>query len=507
MAKNDRRIAKNAIYMYIRMLVMMLVSLYTTRVVLSTLGIEDYGIYTVVGGIVVFFSFINSGLAGATKRYILAELAVGDLLSQKKIYSLAINVHLLIVTIIIVVGETVGLWILYNIINIPEGRMEAAVMVYQASLITAVFGILQSPFTSVIISFERMAIYAYLSILDVLLKLGIVFFVQIIDGDKLIWYAYLLIFISFINIVAYYVYCRKKFEMCQYVKSNDKDTFISILRYIGWTVFGSGANVLSKQGVSILVNNFFTVAVNASMGISNTIVSAASQFVSNLQVVFAPQLTKNYISKDNLSLIHLLFQSSRYTSFLILIILVPITFVISDLLVVWLGEYPEYTEEFCLLTLVCVYIESVSMPLTTIITAEKNIRKYQVIISSLYIVNVFLCWGVLLIGVLPFVVIIVRAVVDLFMVAVRLWLTKKKVVEFSIMKWCKEVYGKALFILGLSAPLIIIIDYLEMENVIVRLFVIGGACLLWMVSLIWCVGLTRNEKAFIFNKIPKNFKK
>lgn len=498
---NSKVIAKNAIYMYIRMLVMMLVSLYTTRVVLQTLGVDDYGIYNVVGGIVVFFTFINSGLAGATKRYILAELAVGDLNSQRKVYSLAINVHLLIAGVILIAGETIGLWVLFNAMNIPEGRMHAALWVYQASLLTAIIGIMQSPFSSVIISFEKMSVYAYLSILDVLLKLDIVFLIQIINGDKLIWYGFLLSIIALFDLSVYYLYCRKKFEMCRYVRVHDKNTFNSILKYVGWTVFGSGANVLSNQGVSLLVNNFFSVAVNAAMGVSNMIVSTASQFVSNLQVVFAPQLVKNYISKDLQSLMRLISQSSRYTSYLVLIILVPIFFVISDLLEVWLGTYPEYTEEFCILTLLCVFIESVSMPLTTVITAEKNIKNYQLYISGLYVAIFVLSWVILLLGTLPYMVLFVRGALGLVMVAVRLLLTHKKVPEFSIAKWCLDIYGKAGIMMALSIPLIFIFKLWAIDGTIIRLLIMGTISLVWIGLIIFFFGLSYNERQFALAKL------
>ena len=487
--------------MYMRMLIMMAVSLYTTRVVLSTLGVDDYGIYNVVGGLVVFFSFINAGLAGATKRYVLAELAVGNLKTQRAVFSLALNAHLLIVALVLIAGETIGLWILNNAMNIPESRIYAASMVYQASLFTAVIGILQSPFSSVIISFEKMAIYAYLSIMDVLLKLFIVFIVQIIDGDRLIWYAFLLCLISLVDILIYYIYCRNKFEMCRYVKTNDNSTFKSILKYVGWTVFGSGTNVLSHQGVNILVNNFFSVAVNAAMGISNMIVNAASQFVSNLQVAFAPQLTKNYISKDYNQLIKLIFQSSRYTSFLILIILIPIVFIIPDLLLVWLGDYPKYTEGFCILALICIFIDSVSMPLTTVITADSNIKRYQVIISGLYIVVFFISWGVLFLDVLPYVVLLVRGAIGFIMALFRLVLIKKRVPSFSILMWCKEVYGKSLIMATLSVPLFAIFHNLYIDDLLLRLTIMSIICFAWIIAIICLVGLSHDEKRFVLSKI------
>lgn len=483
------------------MLVIMIVSLYTTRVVLQALGIDDYGIYNVVGSIVVFFSFINAGLAGATKRYVLAELAVGDLKTQRKVYTLAIKAHLLIVGIVLLAGETIGLWMLYNAMNIPAERMHAASIVYQMSLFTAIVSILQSPFSSVIISYEKMSAYAFLSIFEVLVKLGIVFMIQYLLLDKLIMYSILLFCLSLITISLYYGYCRKKFEMCRIVKTGDKETFNSILKYVGWTVFGTGSNVLSKQGVTLLVNNFFNVAVNAAMGVSNMVINAASQFVSNLQIAFAPQLTRNYISKNFEDLELLVFRSSRYTSFLILIILIPLFFVISDMLAIWLGDYPQYTEEFCLLTLVSIYLEAISLPLTTVVTADKNIGKYQVAMSMAYILNFAISWIILLFFKIPYLVVVVRVVVDMFIVTLRMLFIKIKVRNFPILKWIITVIGNTLVISIVCLPLIPLSKLFSSQDIWTRFIVLSSICLIWVTLAIWLIGMSPNEKFFVIKRI------
>lgn len=504
LSDNNKRIAKNTLYMYIRMLIVILVSLYTTRVVLQTLGIDDYGIYNVVGGIVVLFSFINIGLAGAAKRFIMAELAVGNLESQRNIYSTAMNAHLLIASIIVVVGETVGLWILYFMMNIPAERMHAASIVYQMSLLAAVLSILQSPFNSVVISHERMSVYAFVSILDVFLKLGIVFVVQIVDLDKLVSYSFLLLIINVLNFLLYFGYCHKSFSMCRYVKTKDKSAFKSILEYVGWTVFGTGANVLSRQGVNILVNNFFNVAVNSAIGISNTIVTTATQFVNNFQIAFGPQITKNYISGKYSDMNDLVIRSSRYSSLLVLLILIPVTYVIADLLYLWLGVYPEYTEEFCILTLICVYFETITNPLTGVITSDKKIGVYQTIVSAVYLSNLLICWIVLFIGALPYYVVLVRLVLDGALIVVRLSMIKKKVISFPVIIWIKSVILRSILIILLSFPLILFIKLIVLDNVIKRFLLHGLMCMVWIMVLIWFVGLTNKEKLFVINKIRWN---
>ena len=343
---NTKTIAKNTIFLYIRMLVLMLVSLYTTRVLLKALGIDDYGIFNVVGGLIVMITFIQEGLMGAGRRYIMAELATGDVKSQQFMYTNVVISHFILCVIILLLGETIGLWFFSNYLNIPNGRFNAAMWVYQLSLASSLVVIMLSPFNAVIVSEEKMSAYAYFSIIDSVLKLGIVWVIMAVNVDKLIVYGFLVVGVNIVDYLMYYVYCRKKFEMCRMVRINGMDQLKDLFRYMGWTVFGLGANVMSRQGVTMLVNIYFNVAVNAAIGISNIIISAAQQFVSNFQMAFVPQLTKNYLAGNFKEVNSLVGRASRYSSFLVLVMLIPISVVISDLLEIWLGEYPAYTEDF-----------------------------------------------------------------------------------------------------------------------------------------------------------------
>lgn len=501
MNENNKRIAKNTMLLYVRMLVMILVSLYTTRIVLNALGFDDYGIYNIVGGIVVLFSFVNSGLMGATKRYILEELAIGDSFSQKRIFSTAINAHLLLIAVILILGETIGLWIFYHWMNIPSERMSAAIWVYQVSLLSSVITVLISPFNSVIISYEKMSAFAYFSIIDAGLKLGVAYIVLYSSGDKLVLYAVLMLITQCFSLLLYGFYCKINFSICKYEKVNDRKSLLSLLKYVGWSVFGTGANVISRQGVNILVNNFFTVAVNAAIGISNMVVNTASQFVTNFQTAFAPQLTKNYISKNYNDLNNLILRASRYASFLILIVLLPSSVVISDLLTIWLGDYPDYSEEFCLLTLVCVYFESIANPLILVITSDKEIGRYQRICSYVYLSNILFCWIVLRLGAVAYSVVLVRLVLDIALLIVRLILTKNCVNYFSIKSWLNTIIVKALVIIVLFIPMLLLCKMVHLDNSWLRLLSYGGTSVLYMGIIIWMIGLTQNEKAFFAERI------
>lgn len=498
---NTKTIAKNTIFLYIRMLVLMLVSLYTTRVLLMALGIDDYGIFNVVGGLIVMITFIKEGLTGAGRRYIMAELATGDVKSQQLMYTNVVISHLILCGIILLFGETIGLWFFSNYLNIPDGRFNAAMWVYQLSLASSLVMIMLSPFNAVIVSEEKMSAYAYFSIIDAVLKLVIVWVVMAVNTDKLIVYAFLVVGVNIVDYLMYYVYCRRKFEMCRIVGINGTTQLKELFGYMGWTVFGLGANVTSRQGVTMLVNIYFNVAVNAAIGISNMIISAAQQFVSNFQMAFAPQLTKNYIARNYDEVNSLVSRASRYSSFLVLVMLIPISVVISELLEIWLGEYPQYTEEFCIMTLICIYFDAMSNPLTTVITADKNIKVYQVFIASVYLIDFLISWCVLVMGALPYYVIVVRGLLSIVGMLVRLKMIKQKVIGFSVRRWLKAIIGRGIIIVALSLPLLLLnhINIFD-SNIWLRFIVMGTISLIWVGSVIWLMGLTKNERKFMKNK-------
>lgn len=484
------------------MLVLMLVSLYTTRVLLKALGIDDYGIFNVVGGLIVMITFIKEGLTGAGRRYIMAELATGDIKSQQLMYTNVVISHLILCGIILFLGETIGLWFFSNYLNIPDGRFNAAMWVYQLSLVSSLVMIMLSPFNAVIVSEEKMSAYAYFSIVDAVLKLAIVWVVMAVNADKLIVYAGLVVGVNIVDYLMYYVYCRRKFGMCRMVSVKGAGQLKDLFGYMGWTVFGLGANVTSRQGVTMLVNIYFNVAVNAAIGISNMIISAAQQFVSNFQMAFAPQLTKNYISGNYDEVNSLVSRASRYSSFLVLVMLIPCSVVISDLLEIWLGEYPQYTEEFCILTLICIYFDAMSNPLTTVITADKNIKVYQVFIACVYLMDFLISWGVLMLGVMPYYVIVVRGLLSISGMVIRLRMMKQKVEGFSARRWIKAIIGRGMIIVALCLPLVLVRNMNVIEgNVWIRFIGMGTISLIWVSGLIWMIGMKKSEREFVEVKV------
>lgn len=501
----NKRIAKNTLYMYLRMIVVMIVSLFTTRIVFKALGIDDYGLYNVVGSIIVLFGFINSGLTTATRRYITAEIANGDKDSQQNVFNLSLCAHGLIAIIIFILAETAGLYLVNYTLNIPEDRLVAANVVYQMTVLTAIWNVFQAPFQAAITAFERMNIYAYLSILDIVLKLVVAYIISNYSGDKLIIYSILIFASVFITTLVTRLYCIRRFDICRFKKPHNKKLLKEMFGYMGWSLIGQFVVVLTSQGVSMLVNVFFSVAANAAMGISNQITNVVHQFVSNFQVAFQPQITKQYVTRQYDSLNTLALRASRFSSYLVLIFLVPIAFQIDNFLCIWLGDYPEFAVEFCLLTLLCIFIDSISAPLWMMAMADNHIKKYQIIISIIYSFNFIGAWFVLKLGCAPYSVIIVRCFVYIVAFLARLFYIKEKIPNFSLLKWLHNSVLETLKIIIIPIVIMTLLANIQFINMYVELIAMAGAAFVLMVTSIFIFGLNKEERklitAFIFKRI------
>ena len=498
---DNKRIAKNTLYMYLRMLVTMVVALFTTRIIYRALGIDNYGIYNVVGTVIVFVSFLNTGLTTATRRYITAELAQGNEESQRNVFNLSILAHLFIVLIVFILGETVGLWVVNSLLNIPEDGMFAANIVYQLSIISAVLNMMQAPFTAAITANEKMSIYAYISIFDVFARLAVAFCVMYTSGDKLIVYASLLTLTIAITSLINVLYCHRSFSMCHFEKPHDRSLLKEMFGYMGWNLGSQLMLVLSNQGVSVLVNMFFTVAANAAMGISNQITNVVNNFVTNFQVAFNPQITKQYVSKDYEELNKLALRSSRYSSYLVLIFFVPICCQISNFLTIWLGDYPEYAVEFCILTLVGIFFDSIAAPLWMILCSDKDVKKYQIVISSLYAFNFIGAWIFLSLGWPPYSVIIARIIVYLSAIVARLKLIGERVPSFPYRQWLNVSLIQSFILMIIPFVCYIGIDKIGINNSIAELIIKGGLVFVITCISIFFIGLTRGEKDFVLKKV------
>lgn len=349
---NNKTIAKNTMFLYFRMMVTMVISLYTSRVVLQVLGVDDYGIYQAVGGIVGFMSFINNALGTGSSRFITFGLGEGNLEKLKKIFATTFTGHVILALLIVMVAETAGLWFLHNKMVIPPDRMLAAEWVYQLSILTAFFTLTQVPYNACIIAHEKMAVFAYVSIIDAVCKLLIVYMLLVGDADKLILYAFLHMALQ-VSILSFYrFYTHKRFPEARFRLRIEKSIFREIMGFSGWSLFASSAIALNSQGILILLNMFFAPAVVTARSISIQVNMTIHQFVSNFQTAVVPQIVKRYAAKDYEGSKKLLLETAKYSFYMMLLLAVPICFTAELLLKLWLGIVPPYTVVFLQLIVV-----------------------------------------------------------------------------------------------------------------------------------------------------------
>lgn len=440
MAQNDnnKRIAKNTMLLYFRMILTMLVSLYTVRIVLNTLGTVDFGIYSVVGGIVTLFAFLSSSMASASLRFFAYELGRNDIVQLKKTFSMTMTIYIMIAVIILIFAETIGLWILNTQMTIPPERMDAARMVYQFSIFSFMMTMFTIPYNASIIAHENMKVYAYVSIVEVLLKLVIVYLLVLFSYDKLKLYAILMFGVTGIVTLIYRTYCKRKFVECTYSYFWDKKLFKEIFSYSGWNLFSVMALALNTQGVNIILNSFFGPLVNASRGIAYQVNSAVDQFVQNFMTATRPQIIKYYSTGENEKMLKLIFQSSKLSFFLLFILSMPILLETNYVFFLWLKLVPDYAVVFTRLVIVSLLINSLSYPLITGAQATGDIKKYQLTIGLVAFLNLPISYVFLKLGFPAQSVFIVTVVFSVVYLILRLVLLKK-LIGLSRIAYLKEV--------------------------------------------------------------------
>ncbi len=504
----SKLIVKNTVFMYSRMLATLFVSLFTARIVYNALGVDGYGTYNLVAGVIIFFTFINNALSASTKRFITAKIDSGSIAQINHIFNTCIKAHVIIAIVVILLAETIGLWFLNNKLNIPPNLLYAANWAYQFSIATAIVSIIKSPYSSVVVAYEKMDIYALFTILEIVLKLILVYVIIAMSGDKLIIYSALLFAISIIDIAIYVVYTHIKMPVCRLKLVNDKQLLREILSFTSWSLVGQAAVVATNQGVGVLVNLFYSVAVNAAMGVSSTISTTVNRFVTNFQVAFNPQIIKSYNSGDTKYLQSLMIRTSKMSSFLIIIFLVPLTFETSNVLKLWLGNYPQYAVEFSILTLYCIYIEAIAAPLWMLIYSQTNIKKYQIVVAIIYSLNFFGGWLVLYLGAPPYSVVVVRLIVFTILLLVRLYYAKKLFTKLNVSAWIYSVIVKGAAIISISLLACAFANQvLTTKSTLAHIIIITAISLCCTLPLIYTLGMSSDERKFIKDILLKKFKK
>ena len=496
MPSNTARIAKNTLMLYFRQIVIMLVSLYTVRVVLNTLGTEDYGIYNIVGGVVVMFSFLNGAMTSATQRFLNFAMGQNDIEQVRDVYSVSLIIHILIALTVIILAETVGLWFFYTWLKMPLDRRDIALIVYQFSIAVTIINIVLIPYRATIIAYEKMSFFALISIVEALLKLVVAFLLSIILLDKLMVYAFLIFSVSVITFFIHKIYCNKMFKTAHFKYCNDKKLFKQLADFSGWSIFGQVAVVCSSHGINVLINIFYGVTVNAALGIATQVNTTVFTFVTNFQTAFRPQIIKSFAAKNYDYFKQLIFQTSKISFYLLFFFELPLFINADFVLQLWLKNVPEYSVIFTRLMLLNSLESALAGPLIGSIQATGDIKKYQLIGSCFVFANLPLSLLLLWLKFKLVWVLYIKIGISLLLLIWRIIYLSIKV-NLPIIDYIHKVILPVLIIAG-GSTFITVSTYGLFINWTRLIF----SCIISTVSiccLVYFIGLNKREKILLKN--------
>ena len=502
---NNKRIAKNTLLLYCRTLLLMIISLYTSRVVLSTLGVDVYGVYNVVGGFVAMFAVISGALSSAISRFLTFELGKGDKYKLNRIFSTSVNIQILIGLIIFVLGETVGLWFLNTQLNIPQERMFASNWVLQCSLFSFIINLISVPYNAAIIAHERMKAFAYVSILEAVLKLLIVYILFICDLDKLILYAILNVVVALIIRLVYGFFCASNFTECKYRFVYDKSSLTEMAGFAGWNCLTNGAYILNMQGVNLLVNVFFGVTANAARGLATQVDAAIMQFVNNFTTAINPQIIKSYASGDKEAMFKLICRGAKFSYFMLLFFAIPFICEADTILTLWLGEVPEHTATFLRLTVLASMANILGNAQYTACQATGNIRSYTIIITTVGCLVFPITWLLYKSGFSVECTYVVFIVIYLILDVIRLFLMRS-LLQFPIRMFVRDVFI-TVFAVSIVAVILPFLVVSVVPPIWWRLFITLSVSVFSVGVSIYVLGLQTSEKHLIIDSIKAKIKR
>lgn len=483
----------------------MAISLFTSRVILNTLGVEDYGIYNVVGGVVAMFGFINGSMSSATQRYITFALGKEDKNRLQKVFSTTLQIHTLIAGIIVLLGETIGLWFLYNIIQIPADRMDAAFWILQCSIMSTVIMIISVPYNADIIAHEKISAFAYISILEVILKLAIVYMLVVFPFDKLILFAFLMLAVQLLIRFCYSIYCNRHFEETKYKHVCDKDLFKEMIEFAGWSMFGNLSAILYGQGLNILLNVFFGPVVNAARAVALQVQNAIQGFVGNFQMAINPQITKTYARGDMSDMHKLMFRSARFSFFLLFFLSLPVLFETNFILTIWLKTVPENTVTFLRIIICTSLIYSLANPLIIANQATGKVKKYQAVCGTILLLILPISYVCLLLGCPAYTVFIVHFIIESVTQVARM-IMLRPLIGIRLRDYFQHIYAKVLLVVAVSVFLPSL-AYFNMEDNFLRFLSVGTLCVISVSASVYILGLSSNERALVKAKAIAIFSK
>lgn len=485
------------------MLLTMAIGMFTSRIVLQTLGEVDFGLYNVVGGVVGMFMFIQSSMSNASSRFITYAIGKGDETELKQTFQSIFTVHILLALIVFFLLETAGIY-LFTKLNIPSGRYNICLWIYQYTVVSTCLNIVTMPFGASIIAHEKMDFYAYLSISDVILKLLILYALIFINFDKLFIYGTLFFLTNIINILANVIYCHIKFKYITIKLLFVKQRFMDVFQFAGWSLFGNMGLILTQQGLNFLFNIFFGPIVNAARGLAFQVQNVVARFISSIHTAINPQITKSYARHDIQYMKTLVLTSSRYSFFLLFIMSFPIFLETKKLLQIWLGDYPEYTVSFIRILIFQCIMDNLIYPLSFAINATANIKRTQIIVSIFYFSSFLTCWIILKIGLNPCWALIANVFFNALVILLRIKLLEQYL-NLSIKEYCIKIYGKiALIIMATSIAYYSLCIILNPTS-----FLINIVVELTLSSItVWLLGLSQKEKMLVWHVVSnKIFKR
>jgi O-antigen/teichoic acid export membrane protein len=494
------RIAKNTFFLSIRMFVTMAISLYTSRIVLEILGVNDFGIYNIVGGIVVILGFLSGTLSTSSSRFVTVALGKGIRLEMRQTFSSILFVNIGLSIVILIIGETIGLWFLQNRLQIPVERTDAAFWVYQISLATIILNIISVPYNAVIIAHERMKAFAYMSLFDVICKFGLVILLRYIENfDKLLLYTFSIFVVQLLDRIIYGYYCSKNFEESHLTSNFTKAQVIKVFHFISWAAYGSLVSVGFTQGLNVLLNIFFGPALNAARGISVLVQNSILQFTANFQTAINPQIIKSFVSDDHSTTRNLLVVSSKLSFFLLCIIGIPIMIEAELVLTLWLKHVPQYTVQFVQLMIIISIWSSLANPLRTVNQAEGNIRKFQLYECTLLLMIVPISYFILQQKRVPESVFYVHLVVELIAQLVRIKIVLPKI-NMRYSTYIKDIYLRVLPVFLIPVAVGYTLKMMLNKSLFAPLLILSTTELLLLV-LIYFAGINAMERTYLRTKL------
>lgn len=489
---DQKIILKNTIFLYLRMFIVLAVSLFTSRIVLDKLGVEDYGIYNIVGSVVIAFAFFNNAIVSSSQRFYSYTLGKGE--NCSRVFSMSTNILLIMMVVLVLVLETGGLYFFNEVIDIPEGRRDAAAIVYQLTILTFVLNFLKAPYNALIIAYEKMSIYAVFSIVEVVLKLVIVYLLVFTDSDKLILYGFLMMLVSLINTIMYILYCKIRICEVKYRFIWDKPLMKEMLGFSVWNMVGGLCGIATNEGPNYLINIFHGVRLNAAVGLAKQVSGIVYQFSSNFQMAFNPQIVKLYAAGDKIGLSTLINRTSKLSFYLMFVISLPVM-CSQDLFELWLKEVPEFTKIFCIFYLINQLISSITSPLWMAAHAIGNIRNYQLILSFISLLALPLGWGCLALGLHPASVILSLTITSLLVLIYRVWYLGNRI-GFDKTSYYKNVVLRNLILLPLlTVPLIWWIG--TKVSGFSGLILIGLSSVILVTTVFYFLCLSNEEKCYV----------